>query len=147
MDKVPLSVSANEDVDLPFYASVGASGADIKAKILSDIVIEPGESKIIPTGLRFEIPHGYEIQVRPRSGLAVKNQVTVLNTPGTIDADYRGELLIIMINHGKEPFVVTNGMRIAQIVLAQVAQAVFTRQDVLETTTRGEGKFGSTGTH
>jgi dUTP pyrophosphatase len=147
MDRVPLPVQADDDVDLPFYASSGASGADVKAKISDNLVIEPGESKIVPTGLRFEIPEGYEIQVRPRSGLAAKEQVTVLNTPGTIDSDYRGELLIILINHGKKPFVVTPGMRIAQIVLAPVVQAVFHRQEILEATIRGEGKFGHTGTH
>jgi len=147
MEKVSLPVQADEDVDLPFYASNGASGADVKAKISDNIVIEPGESKIVPTGLRFEIPEGYEIQVRPRSGLAAKEQVTVLNTPGTIDADYRGELLIILINHGKKPFTVTPGMRIAQIVLAPVVQAIFQRQEILAATIRGEGKFGHTGTH
>jgi dUTP pyrophosphatase len=147
MEKLFVPVHAGEDVDLPFYASNGASGADVKAKISENIVIEPGESKIIPTGLRFEIPEGFEIQVRPRSGLAVKDQVTVLNTPGTIDADYRGELLIILINHGKKPFIVTHGMRIAQIVLAPVVQANFQRRDLLTATTRGEGKFGHTGTH
>jgi dUTP pyrophosphatase len=147
MEKVSIPVQADDDVDLPFYASNGASGADVKAKISDNIVIEPGESKIIPTGLRFEIPEGYEIQVRPRSGLAAKEQVTVLNTPGTIDADYRGELLIIMINHGKKLFTVTPGMRIAQIVLAPVVQAIFQRQEILAATIRGEGKFGHTGTH
>jgi len=147
MDRVPLPVQADEDVDLPFYASSGASGADVKAKISDNVVIEPGESKIVPTGLRFEIPEGYEIQVRPRSGLAAKEQVTVLNAPGTIDADYRGELLIILINHGKKPFTVTPGMRIAQIVLAPVVQAIFQRQEILAATIRGEGKFGHTGTH
>lgn len=145
--RVPLSILADENVDLPFYASSGASGADVKAHIPEAIVLEPGESKIIPTGLRFEIPEGYEIQVRPRSGLAAKEQVTVLNTPGTIDADYRGELLIILINHGKKPFAVTPGMRIAQIVLAPVVQAIFQRQEILTATARGEGKFGHTGTH
>jgi dUTP pyrophosphatase len=147
MDKVPLPIQADEDVHLPLYASSGASGADVKAKLSEAIVIEPGESKVIPTGLRFEIPEGYEIQVRPRSGLAANDHVTVLNTPGTIDADYRGELLIILINHGKKPFVVTPGMRIAQIVLAPVVQAVFQRQEILAATIRGEGKFGHTGTH
>jgi len=147
MEKVSLPVQADEDVDLPFYASSGASGADVKAKISDNVVIEPGESKIVPTGLRFEIPEGYEIQVRPRSGLAAKEQVTVLNAPGTIDADYRGELLIILINHGKKPFTVTPGMRIAQIVLAPVVQAIFQRQEILAATIRGEGKFGHTGTH
>lgn len=147
MEKVLLSVQADDDVDLPFYASSGASGADVKAKISDNVVIEPGESKIIPTGLFFEIPEGYEIQVRPRSGLAAKEQVTVLNTPGTIDSDYRGELLIILINHGKKPFTVTPTMRIAQIVLAPVVQAVFERREALTATMRGEGKFGHTGTH
>ena len=148
MEKVLLGVQADDDIDLPFYASDGASGADVKAKISENIVIEPGETKLIPTGLRFEIPQGYEIQVRPRSGLAVKNQVTVLNTPGTIDSDYRGELLIILINHGKEAFTVEPGMRIAQIVLAPVVQAEFILQEApLSQTLRGDRGFGHTGTH
>ncbi len=147
MDKIVVPVLAEDGIDLPFYASELASGADVKAHIQAPIEIPPGEMRLVPTGIRVAIPQGYEIQVRPRSGLAVKEQVTVLNTPGTIDADYRGEILIILMNHGKKTFSVTPGMRIAQLVLAPVVQAEFVREEVLTTTTRGEGKFGHTGTH
>jgi dUTP pyrophosphatase len=132
---------------LPFYGSEEAAGADVKACIREEVVIQPGESALISTGLRFAIPEGYEIQVRPRSGLALKSQITVLNAPGTIDADYRGEVKVILINHGKSPFSVTPGMRIAQLILASVARAVFVREENLATTLRGEGGFGHTGTH
>jgi dUTP pyrophosphatase len=111
------------------------------------MVIPPRKSALVPTGLRFAIPDGFEIQVRPRSGLAVKHQITVLNSPGTIDSDYRGELFIIMINHGEEPFVVTPHMRIAQVVVASVVRAEFTPSESLAATSRGEGRFGHTGTH
>ena len=100
---------------------------------------------LVPTGLKFGIPQGYEIQVRPRSGLAFKNGITVLNTPGTIDSDYRGELKVLLINHSQTPFTITHGMRIAQIVIAPVYRAEFVIQEVLETTARGEGGFGHTG--
>jgi dUTP pyrophosphatase len=110
-------------------------------------VIAPGSSAIVPTGVKAAIPEGYEIQVRPRSGFAAKNQVTVLNTPGTIDSDYRGEISVILINHGKEPFTILPKMRIAQVVLAAVALADFSLEECLSTTKRGEGKFGHTGTH
>ena len=113
----------------------------------SKSILEPGASVLVPTGLRFAIPEGYEIQVRPRSGLAFKNQITVLNTPGTIDADYRGEVGVILINHGKLPFIITPGMRIAQIVLARVERASFILGESLVSTSRGEGGFGHTGTH
>lgn len=132
---------------VPVYASSQAAGADLKAATQHNVVIAPGSSALIPTGLKVEIPSGYEIQVRPRSGLALKHQITVLNTPGTIDADYRGEIGVILINHGKEPFVVTPGMRIGQAVVAKVYQAVFEQALVLETTARGEGGFGHSGTH
>lgn len=137
-----------EGVELPHYASHGAAGADIRANIKTDVILEPGQTKLIPTGIRVEIPHGYEIQIRPRSGLAAKNSVTVLNTPGTIDSDYRGEIHVIMINHGRENFVVTPGMRVAQMVVAKVTLGTFIRaEDALTTTVRGEGAFGHTGTH
>ncbi len=137
-----------DDEFIPSYASALAAGADVKAHIIDDIVIPSGESALIPSGIKVEIPAGYEIQVRPRSGLAFKNQVTVLNTPGTIDADYRGEIGIILINHGKNPFLVTRGMRIAQLVLAQVSKASFVVvREALSSTARGEGGFGHSGTH
>jgi dUTP pyrophosphatase len=143
---VPLQ-TGNEDVLLPEYASSGSAGADVRAELDEPLTIEAGESEIIPTGLRFAIPDGYELQIRPRSGLAAKHQITVLNTPGTLDADYRGELFVILINHGKEPFTITPGMRIAQVVLASVVRALFHRCEELEETVRGEGRFGHTGTH
>ncbi len=120
----------------------------MRAYLESAILIAPGTSALIPTGLKMAIPEGYEVQVRPRSGLALKNQITVLNTPGTIDCDYRGELCVILINHGKEAFSIEPGMRIAQIVLAPVVQAEFILQeDPLPQTLRGESGFGHTGTH
>lgn len=131
--------------ELPLYATRDAAGADVQACLSKDLVIAPGDSALIPTGLFCAIPTGYEIQVRPRSGLALKNQITVLNSPGTIDADYRGEIGVILINHGKNPFVVKNGMRIAQLVLAPFLQAVFTPSNELTQTQRGEGGFGHTG--
>lgn len=130
---------------LPSYQTKGAAGADICACIESDVVIGVGERVMVPTGLFFEIPQGYEVQVRPRSGLAVKNGVTCLNTPGTIDSDYRGEVKVILINLGQKPFTVKNGDRIAQIVVSPVEQASFCKVDVLSSTERGEGGFGSTG--
>ncbi len=132
---------------LPRYGSEHAAGADVMACIESDIVIPAGETALVPTGIKVAIPAGYEIQVRPRSGLALKNQITVLNTPGTIDADYRGEINVILINHGKNPFIVTPKMRIAQLILAPYIQANFTPARTLTETTRGTGGFGHTGTH
>ena len=122
-----------------------AAGADARACLKEDIVIAPGDSALIPTGLKVAIPEGYEIQVRPRSGLALKNKITVLNTPGTVDADYRGEIGVILINHGPEPFRVTPGMRIAQLVLSEVVRAHFSIEESLTATARGEGGFGHTG--
>ncbi len=137
-----------EDAEfLPVYSSSLAAGADVKAFIEQDVVIEPGASALIPTGLKLQIPQGYEVQVRPRSGLALKHQVTVLNTPGTVDADYRGDVGVILINHGKNPFIVSRGMRVAQFVLAKVEQANFSLASQLSTTLRGVGGFGHTGTH
>lgn len=131
--------------ELPFYATDGAAGADVRAKLEESVFLAQSEVKIIPTGLFFEIPEGYEIQVRPRSGLAAKFGVTVLNTPGTIDSDYRGELCVILINHSKEVFEVTDGMRIAQIVIAKALQAEFVTVDDLSSSARGSGGFGHTG--
>jgi dUTP pyrophosphatase len=139
--------TAETEECLPHYASSSAAGADVKAYIQKDIVLSPGCSVLIPTGLRLAIPEGYEIQIRPRSGLALKNQLTVLNTPGTIDADYRGEVGVILINHGKEDFVIKPGMRIAQMILAPVLQANFLLAKELVETKRGSGGFGHTGTH
>jgi dUTP pyrophosphatase len=130
---------------VPFYATTGAAGADIRAKLVESIIIGPGDVKMIPTGLFFEIPAGFEIQVRPRSGLAAKHGVTVLNTPGTIDSDYRGEVSVILINHSKVYFLVEDGMRIAQIIIAKALQADFISAEELSTTARGSGGFGHTG--
>ena len=131
---------------LPSYESFGASGADIKANLKEPINIQPGSSQLIPTGIKVAIPEGFELQVRPRSGLALKNQITVLNTPGTIDADYRGEVGVIIINHGRSTFTLTPGMRIAQLVLTPVYQANFTPCKDLNSTVRGRYGFGHTGT-
>ena len=145
IEEVEIPVLAEEEVILPEYASAGASGADVRAAGNKPVVIAPGKMALIPTGLRFEIPQGYEIQVRPRSGLALKQQVTVLNTPGTVDADYRGEVKIILVNHGEKEFIVQPGMRIAQLVLAPVVQARFFRAHELAHSERGAGGFGHTG--
>jgi dUTP pyrophosphatase len=147
MDMIEIPILVSDADYVPVYASELAAGADIKACIQESITIEPGASALVPSGLRCAVPVGYEIQIRPRSGLALKHQITVLNTPGTIDADYRGEIGVILINHGKSPFEVTPGMRIAQIVVAKAPQANFRLEASLVSTTRGEGGFGHTGTH
>ena len=130
----------------PLYGSTLASGADVKANLIKDVIVSPGESVLIPTGLRLHIPEGYEGQVRPRSGLALTHSITVLNTPGTIDSDYRGELKIILINHGKQDFVIHDNDRIAQIVFTAVVQAEFVKKTDLTASKRGRDGFGSTGT-
>lgn len=130
---------------LPFYTTKEAAGADVKAHLKDPLILPPGQSALVPTGICVAIPEGYEIQVRPRSGLALKHQITVLNTPGTVDADYRGEIKIILINHGKEPFIITPGMRIAQLILAPVLRANFILCSELTETERGKGGFGHTG--
>lgn len=132
---------------LPTYGTHGAAGADVRANLSENMLVQPGDSALVPTGLYFEIPEGYEIQVRPRSGLAFKDQVTVLNSPGTIDHDYRGELKVILINHGKKTFIVEPGMRIAQLIVSPVIQVRFIRCNEIVQTSRGAGGFGSTGTH
>lgn len=144
--KVLVPILVDDPECIPAYATEFSSGCDARASLKESQTILPGDSAVIPTGMKVEIPHGYEIQVRPRSGLAAKNQITVLNTPGTVDADYRGEICVILINHGKTPFVIEPKMRIAQLVLAPVVQAEFVRKDLLAATGRGEGRFGHTGT-
>lgn len=144
-ESIVIPVLAEKNVELPFYGSDGAAGADVRAFINEDILINPGDTCLVSTGLRFEIPEGYEIQVRPRSGLAFNYGVTVLNAPGTIDHDYRGELKVILINHGKETFVVKNGMRIAQLIVAPVLRARFIETSNLSPSSRGNNGFGSTG--
>jgi dUTP pyrophosphatase len=135
-----------EGLPLPKRMSAYASGCDVSAAVERDVVIPPAGRALIPTGFIFEIPAGYEVQVRPRSGLAVKNGVTVLNAPGTIDADYRGEVKVILVNHSTEPFTVKRGDRIAQLVPAAVAAEVdFKESDEVSGTARGAGGFGHTG--
>jgi len=145
MNKIDLKCVVSDGAVIPSYKTSGAAGADVCAFLKEDVVISSGKFAMIPTGLFFEIPEGYEIQVRPRSGLAAKNGVTVLNTPGTIDSDYRGELKIILVNFGTEDFTIKNKDRIAQIVIASVTQAQFVQTQVLSQTERGSGGFGSTG--
>ena len=136
----------SKEVSLPKYETSGSSGMDLSANIDAKINIEPGKTAIIPTGLALSIPKGFEIQIRPRSGLAAKQKISVLNTPGTIDSDYRGEIKVILINLGQEPFKVEKGLRIAQMVVCPVVQAQLKEVNDLNETGRGEGGFGSTGT-
>ncbi len=133
------------NVILPKYETEGSSGMDLAANIKKPIKIKPGEISIIPTGISVSIPNNFEIQIRPRSGLAAKNQISVINTPGTIDSDYRGEIKVILINLGKKIFIVENGSRIAQMILCPVIKAKIKEVKVLEKTNRGSGGFGSTG--
>ena len=137
------------DLALPRYETDGAAGMDLVAAIAADepLVLAPGARVLVPTGLAIALPQGFEAQVRPRSGLAAKNGVTVLNSPGTIDSDYRGELKVILINLGPEPFAIARGDRVAQLVLAPVVQAAWSEVAELDATDRGEGGFGSTGGH
>lgn len=132
-------------LDLPHYATAGAAGMDLLAAVEAPVTIPPGGRALIPTGFCIALPTGYELQVRPRSGLALKNGITLPNSPGTIDEDYRGEVGVIVLNTGAEEFVVTRGMRIAQAVVAPVVRAVWEEVDDLDNTARGAGGFGSTG--
>jgi dUTP pyrophosphatase len=148
MTSVEISVKRlphNTDLPLPEYETVQSAGMDLPAAIDSPMTLSPGEHAMVPTGLAIALPGGYEAQIRPRSGLAARNGVTVLNTPGTIDADYRGEVKVILINLGTEPFEIERGMRIAQMVIAPVTQGKLTEVDDLSDTARGAGGFGSTG--
>lgn len=132
---------------LPAYATEQSAGVDLRANISEPVTMQPLERKLIPTGLFISLPKGYEAQVRPRSGLAIKKGVTVLNSPGTIDADYRGEICVILINLSNEPFVIEDGERIAQMVIARHEQAEWEEVQVLDETERGAGGFGHTGKH
>ena len=134
------------ELPVPAYSTLLSAGMDLTAAIDTALIIAPGERALLATGLAIALPPGFEAQIRPRSGLAAKNGVTVLNTPGTIDADYRGEIKVILINHGQEPFTVERGMRIAQMVIARYATVTWKTVDALGDTTRGAGGFGSTGT-
>ena len=141
---VPIALAPGARI--PTYATEGAAGADLAAHLPDGpVTLAPGARAAIPTGIRLAIPEGWEGQVRPRSGLALRHGVTTLNAPGTLDADYRGEVRVILINHGSEPFAVTDGMRVAQLVLAPAPQVAFAETEVLEPTVRGAAGFGSTG--
>lgn len=137
--------AATNDVPLPAYATEGSAGMDIRAAVETDMTVPPGETVLVPTGFAIAVPPGYEAQVRPRSGLAIKHGVGVLNSPGTIDSDYRGEVRIILSNFGKEPFVIRRGERIAQMVIAPFVRAEWEELGSLEDTQRGAGGFGHTG--
>jgi len=139
-------LAGTDDLPLPSYMSEGASGMDLYSANSEPITLAPGDVRLVPTGIRIELPHGYEAQIRPRSGLAAKHGVTVVNAPGTIDSDYRGEVKVILGNVGREPFEITRGTRIAQMVIAQVVRARVIEADSLNDTARGAGGFGHTGT-
>ncbi len=145
MSDISIMITAEVGATPPEYRSSGASGADIRACLGGPVCIMPGERAAIPTGLRMEIPVGYEAQIRPRSGLALEKGITCLNSPGTIDSDYRGEIKIILVNLGDEPFTVRHGDRIAQMVIAPCCRVDFTLRDSLPETERGSRGFGSTG--
>ena len=137
-------ITGNEDIPLPAYMTGQAAGMDIFAAVSSDETILPGERKKIPTGIAIALPQGYEAQIRPRSGLAIHQGITLLNSPGTIDADYRGEIALIVINHGQAPFVVQRGMRLAQMVVQKICRAQWIESAELDATARGSGGFGHT---
>ncbi len=134
-----------EDLPLPDYQTADSAGMDLRAAIEGSVVFRPGERHLLPTGLCMALPHGYEGQVRPRSGLAFKHGMTIVNTPGTVDADYRGEVSVVMVNLGQEPYTVERGDRIAQLVVAPVSQAVLNEVEELPESGRGAGGYGSTG--
>jgi len=136
-----------KDLPLPAHATALSAGVDLLAAVSEDLVLKAGTHTLVPTGLSIQLPAGYEAQIRPRSGLANKHAVTVLNSPGTIDADYRGEICVMLINHSNEDFTITRGLRIAQMVVAQVAFVQWQTTDELTISERGSGGFGSTGTH
>ena len=135
----------NPDLALPAYATAGAAGMDLLAAVADPITIPPGGRALIPTGLAIALPHGYELQIRPRSGLALKNGILLPNSPGTVDEDYRGEVQIIVLNTGEAPFTIERGMRIAQAIIAPVVHATWDEVETLDATDRGAGGFGSTG--
>lgn len=145
MKEVKVKVTKAKQVKLPVYMTEGAAGMDVYAEISQDVLIKPLERVMIPTGLKVEIPYGYEIQVRPRSGLAIKHGITLLNTPGTIDSDFRGEIKVIMINISNEDFIVKASERIGQLVLNKVYKCVWEETEELAETDRGHGGFGHTG--
>lgn len=148
MEQISVAItrlSGSEDLPLPDYMTDHAAGMDLVAAVETDLVLSPGQRALVPTGIAIALPQGVEAQIRPRSGLALKNGITLVNTPGTIDADYRGEIRIILINHGSEPFLVRRGDRIAQMVVAPVCRVRWDVQAALSSTDRGSGGFGHTG--
>ena len=134
-----------KDLPLPCYATKDAAGMDLHAAVLEPMVLQPGERRLISTGIRIALPPGFEAQVRPRSGLALRHGISIVNSPGTIDADYRGTVQVVLINHGSEPFTIQRGDRIAQMIVAPVTRAEWKLADNLDTSARGEGGFGHTG--
>jgi dUTP pyrophosphatase len=149
MEKIQIKIkrlASNSDLPLPGYETEGSSGMDIRAAIDAPVVLNPGEVKLVPAGFLMSIPHGYEAQIRPRSGLALRYGIGMVNSPGTIDSDYRGEVSIILINWGRLPFTINRGDRIAQMVISRVFQADLVNVDSLDNTKRGDGGFGHSGT-
>lgn len=148
MEQILVSITrlnGSEDLPLPGYMTDHAAGMDLVAAVESDLTLSPGHRALVPTGIAIALPEGYEAQIRPRSGLALKSGITLVNTPGTIDADYRGEIRVILINHGSEPFIVRRGDRIAQMIVAPVCRVLWDVQATLPSTDRGGGGFGHTG--
>jgi len=148
MERIVLKIKRldnNRDLPLPSYHSDGASGLDLCAAVDEDLTLKPGEIRLVPTGLSLSLPRGYEAQIRPRSGLALRHGIGLVNSPGTIDADYRGEVGVIIINWGKEPFTIHRGDRIAQMVIGKLYRAQVEESDEIDPTTRGEGGFGHSG--
>ncbi|UCG65462.1 MAG: dUTP diphosphatase [Deltaproteobacteria bacterium] len=148
MDTVIVKVKRSDshpDLPLPFYQSDGSSGLDLQAAITQEITLQPGDIRLIPTGLSISFPKGYEAQIRPRSGLALQHGLGLVNSPGTIDSDYRGEIRVIAINWGKEPLTIKRGDRIAQIIISRVSRAIIEEVQELDPTERGEGGFGHSG--
>lgn len=145
MEKVKIKIVKEKNITLPKYETLGSAGVDIRANIAEPITLKSLERVLIPTGIKMEIPVGYEVQVRPRSGLAIKHGITMLNSPGTIDSDYRGEIKVIAVNLSKDDYIIEPNERIAQLVLNKVEQMEFIEVEVLDETERGEGGFGHTG--
>jgi dUTP pyrophosphatase len=148
LHRIPIKITrlkGNKDLQLPEYESEGSSGMDIRAAVKEPVLLKPGEIRLIPTGLSVSVPSGFEAQMRPRSGLALHHGIGMVNAPGTIDSDYRGEIGIIMINWGNEPFTIRRGDRIAQMIISKVYRAELSEVDALDTTYRGQGGFGHTG--
>jgi len=143
--KISRVVDGPADIPLPRYATAGSAGVDLCAAVTGDLTIQPGETVLVPTGFAIELPEGYEAQVRPRSGLAIRDQIGLLNAPGTIDSDYRGEIKVVLTNFGRAPFVVRRGDRIAQMIVGRYSRVEWSEAEALNSTDRGTGGFGHTG--